>query len=68
MLKSLFFSTGIDLIFIDVQLSLPHTARNIFSADFAIRLSDFSLCKIQGIAIPVGKVIDISLLRSVCNH
>ena len=26
------------------------------------------LRKIQGIAIPVGKVIDISLLCSVCNH
>ena len=56
MLKSLFFSTGIDLIFIDVQLSPPYTAvtaRNIFAADFAGYLI-FSGCLI------------FSLLRAVC--
>jgi hypothetical protein len=59
MLKSLFFSAGIDMITIDVQISQPHAARNIFAADFAIRFSDFLLSKIQGIAIPVSKVIDV---------
>ena len=47
------------MITINVQISQPHAARNIFAADFAIRFSDFLLSKIQRIAIPVSKVIDV---------
>ena len=74
MLKSLFFPADIDMITIDVQTSQPHAARNIFAADFAIRLSDILLGKIQGIAIPISKVIDIYIcfalfaITDICQY